>query len=84
MAQGNTMLLLEEPISLTESLEPGGVEFEPNETGSNWFHEAVHTAMSAISDDQPFADDAINGPEAEKWKAAMEEELTQINHWKRC
>jgi len=54
--------------------EQGRVEFE----GSDWFHEAVHDALSATSEDQPTIDDAIKGPEAEEWKRAIEEELTQI------
>ena len=34
--------------------------------------------MAAVSDDQPEIKDVIDGEESEKWKARMEEELTQI------
>jgi len=60
-----------------ESLAPGGVIVELPES-SNWFHEAVHDTMSAITEDQPHIDEAINRPEAIHWKEAIEAELTQI------
>jgi hypothetical protein len=65
-------------IAEGDGLDPGGVQWEPNEAEMEWFREAVHTATAAISDDEPSAYDAINGDEAEKWKAGMEEELAQI------
>ena len=34
--------------------------------------------MAAVSDDQPEIKDVIDGEESEKWKAGMEEGLTQI------
>jgi len=46
--------------------------------GSDWFHKAVHDAMSAITEDQPHINEAIKGPEANQWKEAIEAELTQI------
>ena len=47
-----------------DGLEPGGVEVEPLITGSDWFCEAVHNAMSTIMENQPHIDQAINGPES--------------------
>jgi hypothetical protein len=61
-----------------ESLEPGGVEWEPSDTDANWFIEALHMALAAISDDEPEAEEAIKGSESDDWKLGMEEELTQI------
>ena len=61
-----------------KGLEAGGVEWEPNMSVTDWFHEAVHTALAAVSDDQLQAEDAINGTESMEWKAGMEEELAQI------
>ena len=61
-----------------DSLEPGGVEVEPPITGSDWFHEAVHNAMSTIMEDQPHIDQVINGPESDHWKEAIEAKLAQI------
>ena len=58
-------------------LASGGVIVELPES-SDWFHEAVHDAMSAITEDQPHIDQVIKGPEANQWKEAIEEELTQI------
>jgi len=64
---------IESPLVLDdeESLAPGGVIVEPPES-SNWFREAVHDAMSAITEDQPHINKAINEPEA------IEAELAQI------
>ena len=62
----------------TESLEPGGAEFELPIMGSDWFHEAVHDTMSVITEDQPHIDQAIKGPESDQWKEAIESELLQI------
>jgi hypothetical protein len=58
-------------------LASGGVVVEPLES-SDWFREAVHDAMSAITEDQPHIDEAIKGPESDQWKEAIEAELTQI------
>ena len=42
-------------IAEGDDLDPGGVQWEPNKAETEWFHEAMHTATAAISDDKPSA-----------------------------
>jgi hypothetical protein len=60
-----------------DGLEASGAEFE-NPTEAELLHEAVHEAMSAVTEDQPPIESAINGPESDQWKQALKEELDQI------
>ena len=60
-----------------ENFAPGGFIVELPEN-SDWFHEAVHDTMSAITEDQPHINEAIKGPEAIQWKEAIEAQLAQI------
>ena len=40
--------------------------------------EAMHQAMSAITEDQPPIKSVINGPGSDQWKQALKEEINQI------
>ena len=57
--------------------EASGVEFD-DPVEADCFHEAVHEALSAITEDHPLIKSAINGSELDDWKRAIKEELTQI------
>jgi len=57
--------------------EASGVEFD-DPAEADCFREAVHEALSAITEDQPLIESAINGSESDDWKQAIKEELTQI------
>ena len=45
---------------------------------ANLLCEAVHEALSAITEDQPLIKSAINRSESDQWKQAIKEELDQI------
>ena len=62
----------------SDNLEPGGAEVEPPIMGYDWFHAAVHEAMSAITKDQPHINEALQGLEADHWMEAIETKLAQI------
>jgi len=57
--------------------EASGVEFD-DPAEADCFHKAVHDGLSAITEDQPLIESAINGSESDNWKRAIKEELTQI------
>ena len=57
--------------------EASGVEFD-DPAEADCFREAVHEALSAVTEDQPLIESAINGSESDDWKRAIKEELTQI------
>ena len=58
-------------------LEASGVEYD-DPTEANLLCEAVHEALSAITEDQLLIKSAINGSESDQWKQAIKEELDQI------
>ena len=54
------------------------MQWEPNKAETEWFHEAMHTATAAISDDEATAYHALTSYKAENGKAGKQEELAQI------
>jgi len=58
-------------------LEVSSVEFD-DPVEADLLHEAVHEAMSIVTEDQPLIESAINGSESDQWKQAVKEELDQI------
>ena len=60
-----------------DGLEASSVEFD-DPTEADLLREAVHEAMSTVTEDQPLIKSAINGSESDQWKQAVKEELDQI------
>ena len=70
---GETALIVEGH----DGLEASGAEFE-DPTEAILLCEAMHLAMSAVTEDQPPIESVINGPESDQWKQALKEEIDQI------
>jgi len=51
-------------------LEVSGVELD-DPAEADLLHEAVHKAISAITEDQPLIESVINGSELDQWKQDM-------------
>ena len=70
MQHGESAFVIED-----ESLEPGGVELDLNET--EWFRQQMIAAV-ANSEDEPTLKEALGGGERKEWIEAIEAELNQI------
>ncbi len=59
-------------------LDSGGAEHALYAGNQDWFAELIEEALTANPEDTPSVQEALDGPEKEKWLEAMHEELKQI------
>ena len=60
------------------NLDSGEAEFALFADKQDWFYKLVEEALTTNPEDTPSIDEALNGPEKEKWLETMGEELKQI------